>query len=194
MPVTKVDNGGSGLKTSVATRTCLWSPAEDLKWPSSPPLMRGPMTSSLGDSGQVTSPSLTTPSLTVTTPPTITLRVAKWVVDLGGQRRGESLEYGPVKNQDMDISVSKENKDDENSLVEVDVDLVRETGCTINIGRDEVEDITIQAETDETEDNKMVVDVAEPIVTSDEISGMTVNVEKQDEETKLQLVPESIMK
>ena len=193
-PVTKVDNGGSGLKTSVATRTCLWSPAEDLKWPCSPPLTRGPMTSSLGDPGQVTSPSLTTPALTVTTPPTRTLRVAKWVGDLGGQRRGESLEYGPVKNQDMDISVSEENKDDENSLVEVDVDLVRETGFTINIGRDEVEDITIQAETDETEDNKMVVDVAEPIVTSDEISGMTVDVEKQGEETKLQLVPESITK
>ena len=193
-PVTKVDNGGSGLKTSVATRTCLWSPAEDLKWPSSPPLTRGPMTSSLGDPGQVTSPSLTTPSLTVTAPPTRTLRVAKWVGDLGGQRRGESLEYGPVENQDMDISVIEETKDDEDSLVEVEVDLVKETGFTINMGRDEVEDITIQAETDKTEENKMVVDVAESIVTSDEISGMTVDVEKQGEETKLQLVPESITK
>ena len=193
-PVTKVDNGGSGLKTSVATRTCLWSPAEDLKWPSSPPLTRGQMTSSLGDPGQVTSPSLTTPSLTVTAPPTRTLRVAKWVGDLGGQRRGESLEYGPAENQDMDISVIEETKADKDSLVEVEVDLVKETGFTINMGRDEVEDITIQAETDKTEENKMVVDVAESIVTSDEISGMTVDVEKQGEETKLELVPESITK
>ena len=193
-PVTNVDNGGSRLMTSVATRTCLWSPAEDLKWPSSPPLTRGPMTSSLGDPGQVTSPSLATPSLTVTAQPTRTLRVAKWVGDLEGQRREESLEYGPVKNQDMDISVVEETKDDENSLVEVDVDLVKETGFTINIVRDEVEDITIQAETDKTEDNKMVVDVAESIVTSDEISGKTVDAEKQGEETELQFVPESITK
>ena len=193
-PVTKVDNGGAGLKTPVATRACLWSPVEDLMWPVSPPPTRGPKTSSLGDPGPVTSPSLTTSSPTVITPPTRTLRVAKWVGELGDQKRRESLEYGPAKNQDMDISVSEENKDDENSPVKVDVDLVKETGFTLNIGRDEVEDITIQTETNETEDNKMVVDVAEPIVTSDEISGMTIDVDKQGEETKLQWVPESITK
>ena len=210
-PVTNVDNGGSRLMTSVATRTCLWSPAEDLKWPSSPPLTRGPMTSSLGDPGQLTSPSLATSSLAVTAQPTGTLRVAKWVGDLESRRRGESLEYSPVKNQDMDISVVEETKDDENSLVEVDVDLVKrtgvdnsmtllniaidlvkETGFTINIVRDEIEDITNQAETDKTEDNKMVVDVTESIVTSDEISGQTVDAEKQGEEAELQFVPESI--
>ena len=182
-PVTTVDNGGAGLKTSVATRMCLWSPVEDLMWPVSPPSTRGPRTSSLGDPEPVTSPSLTTSSSTVITPPTRTLRVAKWVGD---------LEDGSDKNQDMNISMSEENQDDEDSPVKDDVDLAKGTGFTLNTGRHEVEDVTIQTEPNETEDDEMVVDVDEPITTSDETSGMTIDVDKQGEETKLPWMPESI--
>ena len=50
---TSTDNGRSGLMTSVPTRTSLWSPAENLKWPLSPPMTGNPMTSSLGGPGQL---------------------------------------------------------------------------------------------------------------------------------------------
>ena len=208
---TSADNGGSGLMTSVPTRTCLWSPAENLKWPLSPPMTGSPMTSSLGGPGQLASPSLATSSSTVTAQPTGTLRVAKWVGDLESQRRREGGKYSPVKNQDVDISIVEETKDDENSLVKVDadlvkgtgvdnstsllniaIDLVKETGFTINLVRDEIEDIANQVETDKTEDNKMVVDVTESVVTSDEVPEKTVDAEKQGEEAEPKSVTESI--
>ena len=131
--------------------------------------------------------------------------------DLESQRRREGGKYSPVKNQDVDISIVEETKDDENSLVKVDadlvkgtgvdnstsllniaIDLVKETGFTINLVRDEIEDIANQVETDKTEDNKMVVDVTESVVTSDEVPEKTVDAEKQGEEAEPKSVTESI--
>ena len=157
------------------------------------------------------SPSLATSSSTVTAQPTGTLRVAKWVEDLESQRRREGGKYSPVKNKDVDISIVEETKDDENSLVKVDadlvketgvdnstsllniaIDLVKETGVTINLVGDEIEDIANKVETDKTEDNKMAVDVTESVVTSDEVPEKTVDAEKQGEEAEPKSLTESI--
>ena len=181
-PVTTEDNEGIGLETSTTTRRCLWSPAEDLMWPVSPPSTRDSRATPMGDPEPVTSPNLTSSS-TMGTPPTrAIIRFAKWVGELGDSSDN---------NQEMDVSVSKEDRGDKNSPVKGDVDPAEGIKSTLNTDRHEVENVNIQPKHKEIGDDEMLVDVDEPVTTSEETPETTIDVDREIEETRLTWMPES---
>ena len=181
-PVTTEDNEGIGLETSTTTRGCLWSPAEDLMWPVSPPSMRDSRATPMGDPEPVTTPNLTSSS-TMGTPPTrAIIRVAKWVGELGDSSDN---------NQEMDVSVSEVDRGDKNSPVKGNVDSAERIKSTLNTDRHEVENVNIQSKHKEIGDDEMLVDVDEPVTTSEETPETTVDVDREVEETSLTWMPES---
>ena len=134
--------------------------------------------------------------------------------DFEAQKKRAGEKHSPVEGTDVDISIVKETEDDEIGLVKADSDLVketgvdnslsllniainlvRETGVTIDLVRDEteVQAVSRGTETDKTEsviaetgDNKindMAVDATESVVMSDEVQEKTIDLEKQDKET-----------
>ena len=94
-------------------------------------------------------------------------------------------------NQEMDVSVSEEDRGDKNSPVKGDVDPAEGISSTLNTGRHEVENVNIQPEPKEIGDDEMLVDVDEPVTTSKETSGITIDVDKPIEETQLTRMLES---
>ena len=69
VPVTREDNKEIGVETTTTTRSGLWSPAEDIMWPASPPSMRDSKATPMRDPEPMTSPTLTSSSI-MGTPPT----------------------------------------------------------------------------------------------------------------------------
>ena len=134
--------------------------------------------------------------------------------DFEAQKKRAGEKHSPVEGTDVDISIVKETEDDKIGLVKADSDLVketggdnslsllniainlvRETGVTIDLVRDEteVQAVSRGTETDktesviaETEDNEIndrAVDATESVVMSDEVQEKTIDLEKQDKET-----------
>ena len=105
------------------------------------------------------------------TPPTrAIIRVAKWVGELGDSSDN---------NQEMDVRVSEEDRGDKNSPVKGDVDPAEGIKSTLNTGRHEVENVNIQPGSKEIGDDEMLVDVNEPVTTSKETSGITIDVDRE---------------
>ena len=182
VPVTREDNKEIGLETTTTTRSGLWSPAEDIMWPASPPSTRDSKATPMRDPEPVTSPTLTSSS-TMGTPPTrAIIRIAKWVGELGDSSDN---------NQEMDVSVSEEDRGDKNSPVKGDVDSTEGIKSTLNTDRHEVENVNIQPKHKEIGDDEMLVDVDEPVTTSEETPETTIYVDREIEETRLTWMPES---
>ena len=126
--------------------------------------------------------------------------------DFEAQKRRAGEKQSPIESTDVDIRTVKETEDDEIDLVKADSDLaketrvdnslpllniainlVRETGVTIDLVRDEAEAqaVSRDTETDKTEDNEIndrAVDATESVVMSDEVQEKTLDLETQDRE------------
>ena len=145
VPVIRENDKDIGVETTMPTRNGLWSPAGDLMWVDSPPLMIDLEATPMRDAEPMTPPTTST-SIRGISPTRAAIRIAKWAGEMGDNA---------VNSQEMDDNINEEVQGEKNDSVEGNMNSAEGIKPILNTDRPEVENENIQPKHREVGDNEM---------------------------------------
>ena len=175
VPVIRENNKDIGVETIPTTRNGLWSPAEDIMWIDSPPLVIDLEATPMRDPEPMIPLTTTSTSIRGTSPSRAVLRIAKWVGELGDNS---------VNHQEMDDNINEEVQGEKIDSVKGSTNSAEGIKPILDTGGQEVENENIQAQHREIGDNEMWVDEEETVTTSEATPETIIYADRESEETR----------
>ena len=158
VPVIRENDKDIGVETIPTTRNGLWSPADDIMWMDSPPLVIDLEATPMTDPEPTIPLTTTSASMRGTSPSRAVLRIAKWVGELGDNS---------ANHQEMDDNMNKEVQGEKIDSVKGSTNSAEGVKPRLGTGVQEVENEDIQAQHRGIGGNGMWVDEEETVTTSE---------------------------